>query len=416
MTRGAKRRRDGARSSQADAAIYGRPRGKGTEKRETHGRDTSRQARKREERDGERTGQLCAQTGTRLIPPRDSEPVDEIMLLRGETLMVELAFPVQDGQSLEDMPIAVETDKAKSQHYELPTSFFKLVLGENLKYSPFSCCYFKNIASTLEDAENAMLELYSERAQLKDGQKILDVGCGWGSFVIYIAKKYKNCSVTGICNSSTQKTHIEEQCSVLIPFHVIHGHTLATFLGFPSCLLVLVYRNFDLLDIVMAIQNPLGHTKLYLIFSLQPILKWHLQLSNVEIIVADIAKFEMEASFDRVVSIGMFEYMKNYKMLLKKILMWMKQDSLLFIKHFCHKTFAYHFEDKNEDDWITRYFFTGGTMPSANLLLYFQATYGKDSATKWIAYWRTFFISVAEIFGFNNGDEWMVALFLLKKK
>ncbi|URE19752.1 rRNA small subunit methyltransferase G [Musa troglodytarum] len=355
MTRGAKRRRDGARSSQADAAIYGRPRGKGTEKRETHGRDTSRQARKREERDGERTGQLCAQTGTRLIPPRDSEPVDEIMLLRGETLMVELAFPVQDGQSLEDMPIAVETDKAKSQHYELPTSFFKLVLGENLKYSPFSCCYFKNIASTLEDAENAMLELYSERAQLKDGQKILDVGCGWGSFVIYIAKKYKNCSVTGICNSSTQKTHIEEQCR-------------------------------------------------------------HLQLSNVEIIVADIAKFEMEASFDRVVSIGMFEYMKNYKMLLKKILMWMKQDSLLFIKHFCHKTFAYHFEDKNEDDWITRYFFTGGTMPSANLLLYFQATYGKDSATKWIAYWRTFFISVAEIFGFNNGDEWMVALFLLKKK
>lgn len=151
--------------------------------------------------------------------------------------------------ALEDMPIAVETDKAKSQHYELPTLFFKLVLGENLKYrlmmspiysfciyiwlfiflygtvwsfyfgefsNPFSCCYFKNITSTLEDAENAMLELYSERAQLKDGQKILDVGCGWGSFVIYIAKKYKNCSITGICNSSTQKTHIEEQCRYIV--------------------------------------------------------------------------------------------------------------------------------------------------------------------------------------------------------
>ncbi|URE18482.1 rRNA small subunit methyltransferase G [Musa troglodytarum] len=274
---------------------------------------------------------------------------------------LQLAQLLRFKQSLDDMPIAVETDKAKSQHYELPTSFFKLMLGENLKYSPFSCCYFKNIASTLEDAENAMLELYSERAQLKDGQKILDVGCGWG----------------------------------------------------------------------------------------------HLQLSNVEIIVADIAKFEMEASFDRVVSIEMFEHMKNYKMLLKKISLWMKQDSLLFIHHFCHKTFAYHFEDKNEDDWITRYFFTGGTMPSANLLLYFQddvavlnhwllngthyartseewlkrmdsnltsirpifeATYGMDSATKWIAYWRTFFISVAELFGYNNGDEWMVALLLFKKK
>ncbi|KAJ8470931.1 hypothetical protein OPV22_025274 [Ensete ventricosum] len=304
---------------------------------------------------------------------------------------LQLAQLLRFKQSLEDMPIAVETDKAKSQHYELPTSFFKLVLGENLKYS---CCYFKKITSTLEDAENAMLELYSERAQLKDGQKILDVGCGWGSFVIYMAKKYKNCSITGICNSSTQKAHIEEQCR-------------------------------------------------------------HHQLSNVEIIVADIAKFEMEASFDRVVSIEMFEHMKNYKMLLKKISMWMKQDSLLFIHHFCHKTFAYHFEDKSEDDWITRYFFTGGTMPSANLLLYFQddvtvlnhwllngthyartseewlkrmdgnltsirpifeATYGKDSATKWIAYWRTFFISVAELFGYNNGDEWMVAHFLFKKK
>lgn len=304
---------------------------------------------------------------------------------------LQLASLLDFKRSLEDMPIAVETDKANSQHYELPTSFFKLVLGKNLKYS---CCYFQDKSSTLEDAENAMLGLYCERAQVKDGQSILDLGCGWGSLSIYIAKKYPNCCITGICNSITQKSHIEEQCR-------------------------------------------------------------DLQLSNVKIIVADIGKFEMEASFDRVISIEMFEHMKNYKELLKKISKWMKQDSLLFVHHFCHKTFPYHFEDKNEDDWITRYFFAGGTMPSANLLLYFQddvtvvnhwlvngmhyartseewlrrmdqnlasirpifeTTYGKDSATKWIAYWRTFFIAVAELFGYSNGEEWMIALYLFKKK
>lgn len=289
------------------------------------------------------------------------------------------------------MPIAVETEKPKSQHYELPTSFFKLVLGKNLKYS---CCYFPDKSTTLDDAEKAMLELYCQRAQIKDGQTILDVGCGWGSLSLYIAKKYKNCSVTGICNSATQKAYIEEQCRGLL-------------------------------------------------------------LSNVEIIVADISKFDMEASFDRILSIEMFEHMKNYKELLNKISKWMKEDSLLLVHHFCHKAFAYHFEDTNDDDWITRYFFTGGTMPSANLLLYFQddvsvvnhwlvngthyartseewlkrmdlnsaaiksimeSTYGKDSAIKWTVYWRTFFIAVAELFGHNNGEEWMVALFLFKKK
>ncbi|KAF6164754.1 hypothetical protein GIB67_041006 [Kingdonia uniflora] len=294
-------------------------------------------------------------------------------------------------QSLQEMPIAIKTDDAKSQHYELPTSFFKLMLGKYMKYS---CCYFMDNSSTLEDAEKAMLELYCERAQLKDGQTVLDVGCGWGSLSLFIAQKFENCKVTGICNSTTQKAFIEEQCR-------------------------------------------------------------DLKLENVEIVVADISTFEMEASFDRIFSIEMFEHMKNYKELLKKISKWMNQDSLLFVHHFCHKAFSYHFEDTNEDDWITRYFFSGGTMPSANLLLYFQddvsvvnhwlvngkhyamtseewlkrmdknltsikpimaSTYGKDSAIKWTAYWRTFFISVAELFGYNNGEEWMVTHFLFKKK
>ncbi|RZC52731.1 hypothetical protein C5167_021155 [Papaver somniferum] len=298
---------------------------------------------------------------------------------------------IKFAQSLEEMPIAIKTDLAKEQHYELPTSFFKLVLGKYMKYS---CCYFYDKTTTLEDAEQASLELYCERGKIRDGHTILDVGCGWGSFSLYIAQKYKNCNITGICNSKTQKEHIEEQCR-------------------------------------------------------------ELQLQNVEIIVADISTFEMEGSYDRIVSIGMFEHMKNYKEILKKISRWMKEDSFLFVHYFCHKVLAYHFEDTSEDDWITRYFFTGGTMPSANLLLYFQddvsivnhwlvngkhyaqtskewltrmdknistikpimeSTYGKDSAVKWTVYWRMFFISVAELFGYNNGEEWMVAHFLFKKK
>ncbi|KAH9653234.1 S-adenosyl-L-methionine-dependent methyltransferases superfamily protein [Citrus sinensis] len=239
-----------------------------------------------------------------------------------------------------------------------------------------------------------MLELYCERSRLEDGHTVLDVGCGWGSLSLYIAQKYSNCKITGICNSKTQKEFIEEQCRVL-------------------------------------------------------------ELQNVEIIVADISTFEMEASYDRIYSIEMFEHMKNYQNLLKKISKWMKEDTLLFVHHFCHKTFAYHFEDTNDDDWITKYFFTGGTMPSANLLLYFQddvsvvdhwlvngkhyaqtseewlkrmdnnlasikpimeSTYGKDQAVKWTVYWRTFFIAVAELFGYNNGEEWMVTHFLFRKK
>lgn len=304
---------------------------------------------------------------------------------------LQLSHLLEFVRSLREMPIAIKTDKPKSQHYELPTSFFKLVLGENLKYS---CCYFGDKCRSLEDAEKAMLEMYCQRSQLKDGHTVLDVGCGWGSLSLYIAQNHRNCKITGICNSTTQKAFIDEQC-----------------------------RN--------------------------------LQLQNVEIIVADISTFEMEGSYDRIYSIEMFEHMKNYGELLKKISKWMKEDGLLFVHYFCHKAFAYHFEDINEDDWITRYFFTGGTMPAANLLLYFQdhvsvidhwlvngkhyartseewlrrmdekmgsikpimeSTYGKDEALKWTVYWRTFFIAVAELFGYNNGEEWMVAHFLFRNK
>ncbi|KAJ4950648.1 hypothetical protein NE237_027480 [Protea cynaroides] len=186
--------------------------------------------------------------------------------------------------------LLLASQKPKSQHYELPTSSFKLVLGKNLKCS---CCYFIGKSNNLEEAEQAMLELYCERAQIKDGQTILDIG--W------------NCS-----------------CRML--------------------------------------RSLLGLAR-------------------------------MEASFDRVLSIEMFEHMKNYQELLKKVSKWMKQDSLLFVHYFCYKAFAYHFEH----DFL-------------NPIM--ESTYGKDSVVKWISYWRTFFISVAELFGYNNREEWMVAHFL----
>ncbi|OVA04498.1 Mycolic acid cyclopropane synthase [Macleaya cordata] len=122
---------------------------------------------------------------------------------------LQLSDLLQFAHSLEEMPIAIKTDKPKTQHYELPTSFFKFVLGKYMKYS---CCYFSDKSKTLEDAEQAMLKLYCERAQIKDGHTVLDIGCGWGSFSLYIAQKYSNCKITGICNSATQKAHIEEQC------------------------------------------------------------------------------------------------------------------------------------------------------------------------------------------------------------
>ncbi|XP_030500879.2 (S)-coclaurine N-methyltransferase isoform X2 [Cannabis sativa] len=265
--------------------------------------------------------------------------------------------------SLKEMPIAIKTDEPKAQHYELPTSFFNLVLGQNFKYS---CCYFEKSSSTLEEAEKAMLEMYCEKSKLEDGQTVLDVGCGWGSLSLYIAQKYKNCKVTGICNSSTQKDHIDQRC------------------------------------------RELG-------------------VENVEIIVANISTFEVERSFDRIYSIGMFEHMKNYKELLKKISGWMKKDALLFVQHFCHKTFAYHFEDdvsvidhwlvngkhyaQTSEEWLKR---MDKNVRSIKPIM--ESTYGKENAVKWTVYWRTFFIAIAELFGYNNGEEWMVALFIFKKK
>ncbi|KAG6548454.1 hypothetical protein Mapa_009941 [Marchantia paleacea] len=312
----------------------------------------------------------------------------EIYKSSGEEQQLDLMRFVQ---ALKQMPIAVNTQDANEQHYEVPTEFYKLVLGKHLKYSS---SLFLKPTNTLEEAEEAMLSLYCERAQLEDGQSVLDVGCGWGSLSLFIAQKYPKSRVTGVSNSETQKAFIDDEA------------------------------------------KKRG-------------------LTNLKIITCDINTFEAEERFERVLSIEMFEHMKNYQKLLRKIASWMEPNGLLFIHIFTHKLAAYHFENEDETDWMTRNFFSGGTMPADTLLLYFQddvfienhwkvngknyaqtseewlkrmdanirqirsifaATYGEKEVTMWIVNWRTFFMAVAEMFAYNNGEEWGVSHYLFRKR
>ncbi|KAL5972708.1 hypothetical protein ACLOJK_039513 [Asimina triloba] len=323
--------------------------------------------------DGELRRLMRIEIGRRLqwgYKPTHEEQLDQVLSL---------------AHSLKKMSIATAVETLDDQMYEVPISFLKII-----------CCYFKDESMTLDEAEVAMLDLYCERAQIKDGQSVLDLGCGQGALTLHVAQKYKRCRVTAITNSVSQKDFINEKC------------------------------------------KDRG-------------------LSNVEVILADITKLETEATFDRILVIELFEHMKNYELLLKKIAKWMKQDGLLFIEHICHKTFAYHYEPIDKDDWYTEYVFPAGTMviPSASFLLYFQDDVSvvkhwtlsgkhysrtndewlkrvdgnieavreimesfsgnKEAAEKWVRYWRGFCISGSELFGYNNGEEWMATHILFKK-
>lgn len=288
-------------------------------------------------------------------------------------------------------PIAVNTHDANEQHYEVPTEFFQLVMGKHMKYSSG---YWKDHSVTFDQSEEDMLELTTERAELKDGMNILELGCGWGSLSLYMAKKYPNAKITGVSNSSTQKAYIDAEA------------------------------------------KKRG-------------------LNNLTIITADMNTFTIDRKVDRVVSVEMFEHMRNYEKLLEKVSSFLVDSGKLFVHIFTHKTFAYLFEVKDETDWMSKYFFTGGIMPSDHLLLYFPnhvaieqhwhvpgthynktsemwlknmdahepeirkifaATYGESNVTKWWSYWRVFFMACAELWGFKNGEEWMVSHYLFKKK
>ncbi|QDU09712.1 Cyclopropane-fatty-acyl-phospholipid synthase [Gimesia aquarii] len=293
-------------------------------------------------------------------------------------------------ESAQQSPIALVPEKANEQHYEVPAEFYDHVLGHRRKYS---CCYWPDGVTTLDEAEDAALRMTCEHAQLEDGMQILELGCGWGSLSLWIVENYPHCRLTAVSNSHSQRVFIEQQ----------------------------------------AIDKGVS--------------------DRLTVITADMNDFTTSQKFDRVVSVEMFEHMRNYKTLLNHIANWLTDEGKLFVHIFCHRKFAYPFNDENADDWMARHFFSGGIMPSDDLLSHFAdhmrvekqwrwdgqhyqrtseawlenldlqsdqlmpilaSTYGEQEASRWQMRWRLFFLAVAELFGYLNGEEWYVSHYLLE--
>ncbi len=294
-------------------------------------------------------------------------------------------------EEMKRSPIAIRTDSANAQHYEVPAEFFAIVLGPRRKYSS---AYYPDGCDSLAQGEEAMLRLTCERAQLADGQDILELGCGWGSLTLYVAELFPNSRITGVSNSSSQR---------------------------ESILANAVARG----------------------------------LKNITILTADMNSFEAPARFDRAISVEMFEHMRNWELLLAKISGWLEPDGRMFLHIFTHSRFTYPYEVHGAGDWMAQHFFTGGMMPSDDLPMFFDRdlrvighwralgthyqktseawlanmdanrgklfpllakTYGGENTKKWWSRWRIFFMACAELWGYRDGKEWLVSQYLLSKR
>jgi cyclopropane-fatty-acyl-phospholipid synthase len=291
-------------------------------------------------------------------------------------------------RELESRPIASHTDAANAQHYELPQDFFALTLGPRRKYS---CCLYPNGNETLVEAETLALEGTVGHAGLGDGQRILELGCGWGALSLFMAERYPNASITAVSNSMSQRLHIDAEAR--------------------AC-------GFD----------------------------------NLTVVTADMNNFRPAGQFDRVVSVEMFEHMSNWRALLNRIRGWLAPDGRLFVHVFSHRSQPYRFDHTDTADWVAQHFFTGGIMPSHGLIGQFpgcfeiekewrwsgrhyehtahawltnfdanrpridpllMAVYGAH-AEIWRRRWRLFYLATAGLFGHAGGHEWGVSHYRLR--
>jgi len=298
-------------------------------------------------------------------------------------------------QHMDTSAIAPVPELANAQHYEVPAEFFSYCLGKHRKYSS---CYWAQDTRTLDEAEALALQLTCEHATLEDGQHVLELGCGWGSLTLWMGQHYPASQITAVSNSNSQREYIMSQAAL---------------------------RGLSNINVITCDMN-------------------HFQPSD----------FNIQPQFDRVVSVEMFEHMRNYRELYGRVHNWLKPGGRFFKHIFVHRLTPYAFEVAGDDDWMSQFFFSGGIMPSDDLPLRFQEqlkllqlwrwdgthyqktanawlenmdanadkvwpilenTYGKADAEMWRNRWRIFYMSCAELFGLKNGQEWWVTHYLFER-